>query len=61
MSYFIIETADASVTVWDGISRDPDHPGEKAGIMTLFVGEEHGYETGDEVDILVRKKEFTTE
>jgi hypothetical protein len=56
MNYQVIDTADTSVEIWDGKSRDPDHPGEKAGVMNFIVGAGHGFSVGDEVDIIIRKR-----
>lgn len=53
MSYKIVSADEGSVTLWDGKSRDPDHPQEHAGLMTVFVSA-HSFSVGDEVEIVIK-------
>lgn len=53
-TWLVIESTGQTVTLWDGFTKDPDHPLEPAGLMTMAVGP-HMFEVGDRVNIVLRK------
>lgn len=51
--YIIVSTTEDSITLWDGKTKDPDHPDKAAGLMTVFVGPGHGLIVGQKVNISI--------
>lgn len=60
MSFRVVETGDDTIEIWDGKSRtDPSHPGMGIAGMTITVGPNHGFNKGDQVDLIVRHTQET--
>jgi hypothetical protein len=53
MHYQIVNADARSVTLWDGVTKDPKHPREPYGIFTLAIGA-HDFRVGESVDITIR-------
>lgn len=53
MHYTVLEVTEDTLTLWDGLTKDPDHPGEPAGLLTLTI-RDHDFVKGDKVQIAVR-------
>jgi hypothetical protein len=65
MEYKIVRAAGHSVTLWDGVTRDADHPNEMAGLMTIDLGP-HTFLVGDVVTLTIKlhhrqEKDTTTD
>lgn len=56
MKWIVVSHGLEAVVLWDGKSYDPDHPGEKAGTMTMWLGIDHGFKTGDKVSLSIKKE-----
>ena len=56
--YRVVEANKDHVTIWDGLSYDPDHPGQKAGLMTFWM-KDHEFCVGDKVSLVLRLEERT--
>lgn len=54
MSYEVVGVGEDNITIWDGRTRDVDHPEHRAGEMTVFVGPGHPFRTGQKVLLQVR-------
>lgn len=56
MKFTVESTTENSVHVWDGESRVDKKPLEKH-TTEYYVGRNHGFEPGDEIQIQIKKKE----
>lgn len=52
MLYVVIEQGEASVTIWDGVSKDKHL--KPAGVMTVFIEDAEEFQVGDQVALAVR-------